>query len=48
MKEIKNNIIHISELREKLGFSPKKCVYKIVDDEVIIFSISEEIKDFSA
>ena len=43
-----NNVIYVSELREKLGFSPKKCVYKIVDGEIIIYSISEMIKDFSA
>lgn len=43
-----NNVIQISKLREKLGFSPKKFVYKIVDGEVIIYNISEKLKDFSA
>ena len=43
-----NNVIQISELREKLGFSQKKCFYKIVDGEIIIYNISEKLKGFSA
>ena len=47
MSENLNNMVYISELREKLGFSPRKCVYKIINGEIVIYSI-KEIKDFSA
>ena len=48
MSDSVNNMIYISDLREKLGVSPKKCVYKIVNGEIVIYSINEGIKDFSA
>lgn len=42
MGEKLNNMVYIDELREKLGFSPKKCLYKIVEGEAIIFRVGEE------
>lgn len=48
MSENVKNLVYISELREKLGFSPRKCVYKVINGEIVIYSINEEIKDFSA
>ena len=47
MNEKANNMFYIDELREKLGFLPKKCVYKLVNGEIVIYSISER-EDFSA
>ena len=41
MKEKVNNMIYIDEIREKLGFSPKKCAYKLINGEVIIYKIDE-------
>jgi hypothetical protein len=41
-------MIYISDLREKLGFSPKKCIYKLINGEIIIYSIDEKIKNISA
>ncbi len=37
-----NNMIYIDEIREKLGFLPKKCQYKKVGDEVIIFKLEKD------
>ena len=47
MSENVNNMVCIKDLREKLGVSPKKCVYKVVDGEIVIYSINE-IMEFSA
>lgn len=36
-----NNMLYIDEIREKIGVSPKKCIYKIEKGEVIISNIKE-------
>ena len=41
MKEMINNMLYIDEIREKLGVSPRKCIYKIEEGEIIISSIIE-------
>ena len=44
MKEIKDDLMYIEKLREKLGVSPKKCIYNIVKGEIIIYRINERKK----
>lgn len=41
MNERIQNILKLNELREKLGISPKKCIYEIEKGEIIIYNISE-------
>lgn len=41
MGENLNNMVYIDELREKLGVSPKKCLYKIIEGEAIIFKVRD-------
>ena len=41
MREIANNMLYIDEIREKLGVSPKKCIYEIQEGEIIISNIIE-------
>ena len=43
MGENLNNMIYIERLREKLGVSPKKCVYKIVDGEAVICEVKNNL-----
>lgn len=42
MRENFNNMMYLDEIREKLGFSPKKCIYKVVEGEVIISKVEIE------
>ena len=42
MNERINNMLCIEDIREKLGISPKKCIYKLEEGEVIIYSIIED------
>ena len=42
MKEAKNNMLYLDEIREKLGIAPKKCLYEKIKGEVIIFKVQEE------
>lgn len=41
MNEKIQSMLKLNELREKLGISPKKCIYKIEKGEIIIYSICE-------
>ena len=41
MGENFSNMVYIDELREKLGVSPKKCIYKIVEGEAVICKVDE-------
>lgn len=47
MKNSAQNFISLEEIREKIGVSPKKCLYKIVNGEIIIFQLQDS-KLFSA
>ena len=40
-------LIYIDEIREKLGVSPKKYEYKIVNGEIVIYNLNY-IENFSA
>lgn len=41
MGEKLDNMVYMDEIREKLGVSPKKCLYKIIEGEIIIFKLGE-------
>lgn len=41
MGENLSNMVYIDELRERLGVSPKKCLYKVIEGEAIIFKLQE-------
>lgn len=41
MKEKVYNMVYLDNIREKIGISPKKCIYEIEDGEVIISNILE-------
>ena len=43
MGENFGNMVYLDELREKLGISPKKCIYKIIEGEIIICKVGEDI-----
>ena len=42
MKEAKNNMLYLDEIREKLGIAPKKCLYEKIKGEVIIFKVQKK------
>lgn len=42
MKEKESKMLYLEILREKLGISPKKCIYKLVSGEIIIYSINDK------
>lgn len=37
-----NNMLYFEEIREKLGVSPKKCIYQISKGEAVISKICEQ------
>lgn len=41
MNEKLYNMTYLDNIREKIGISPKKCIYVIEDGEIIISSILE-------
>ena len=42
MKIRENNMLYLEKIREKLGITPKKCIYKLVSGEIIIYSINDK------
>ncbi len=47
MKNNMENVISLEEIREKIGVSPKKCIYKVQDGEIFISQL-QDFKLFSA